>query len=118
VNMISLKNPPPDKKSKKHDSMPVSPMHDEYPYNTRLTLSDGQAEKFDALSDVSVDDVLTITAKVKVIAVRSSEHRGFDGKGEPKKEHSVELQMTDMAIEPDNDGAMQGGFDAADKPEE
>lgn len=112
MKLISLKRP----KEKDAEKAKASPSYDapSYGYGTAITLTDGVAEKFDALDGCSVDQVMNISGKVKVLAIRSNE--SVVG-GKPKKTCTVELQLTDISIEPDNSGDMQSGFDAASEDE-
>jgi hypothetical protein len=86
-----------------------------YPYGTRITLEDGVAEKFDCLDGCTVGETVLVTARAKIVSVRQSE---MMHSGKPGKSFNVELQLTDMAMKPDDAGDMQEGFEKATNDED
>lgn len=110
--MVSLEMPKPKKESK--TDMPSPMMDQKYPYGTRVELRDEMVKKFGCLKDCSVGDEVMITAKGKITMMRSEERQGDNDKN-PKENSSVDIQLTDMSMAMDDDGAMDKGFDEASK---
>lgn len=67
----------------------------EYPWGLRVQLEDESLMKLDLLTLPAVGESLMLHARVHVCRVTQS-----DAEGEPKR-RSVELQITDLALEPD-----------------
>jgi len=92
--MKSLKITAKERKAReskyKNDCMPCIDGGDMYPYGTRLDLNNEMLDKLEIETLPRVGATLTLTAKVKVIAVRESQREGGD------KNRSVEYQITDM----------------------
>lgn len=110
--MISLEMPKPKKETKTDMAMPM--MGQKYPYGTRIELRDEMVKKFGCLEDCSVGDEVMITAKGKITMMRSEERQGDNNKN-PKKNSSVDIQLTDMSMMMDEEGAMSKGFEEASK---
>lgn len=100
--MMSLEMPKRKPQEMKMDIM--SPNGDKYPYGTRITLEDKMAKKFDCLEGCAVGDKVCLECEAEIIHVDETKRDG-------KKTYRVELQITDMSIEPDEDGAMDDGFE-------
>lgn len=109
MQLVSLKIPK-EKKSKPSDTAP-SISSPQYPYDSRITIRDDVLKKMKGLyDDGKVKDTVTIKAKGKIVRTSSNEDIPY-GKDKPKESTSVEIQITDIAVELDNEGDMQAGFD-------
>lgn len=88
--LISLKRS--KKKQDETKNMPVSASGDEYGWGTRLGLDDPEIKALGIdVSKLSVDDVLSISCKGKVVSISQSASK-------EQNSRSVQIQITDMAI--------------------
>lgn len=78
-----------------------------YPYGTRIQLEAEQVKLFPELKGAAVGTELVLLAKVRVIGVNESEYQSEDGK--KNKQHTVELQITEMEFEGKTDDAAKAG---------
>jgi|GEM_PF-6273746 len=118
MKMVSLKLPKKSKNELKEG--PISPLSNEYPYDSRLTIRDEPLKKMTEIYDkVNVGDIVIIKAKAKVISVSESKSQSL-GNEKKHEECRIELQLTDIGCEMDDDGAMEEGFaeGSEDKKEE
>lgn len=101
MTMISLKLP----KGKRNDSdsIPVSENYprDEYPYCTRIELENASLDALGIKDLPEVGSVLMMECKVKVIGARQSANS-------TKTIRTLELQITDMDLELDEDEVGEG----------
>jgi hypothetical protein len=103
MKMVSLKL----SKKEKKDLIKPGILKEDYPYSTRITIEDDQFKSLPIYDNVSVGDSVTIKAKAKVTRISESESSSENG----SNDHcSVELQLTDIGVEPDNDSEMDEGF--------
>lgn len=116
TKMVSLKRTAAEKKAEKDRySKPMS--SDEYDYCTRLTLDGKTLEKLGLdVTKLDVDQKVTITAKAFVKSLRSAKGTEYD-------RDSLELQMTDIAIDTTKksgaiDALSKGIEDAGDDSDE
>lgn len=72
-------------------AMPIMPQGPEYPPGLRICLCDGELRKLDLEADPDIGDTIDIRAFAKVMSFSN-----YDGK------RRVELQITDLAIEDEN----------------
>lgn len=106
MGMTSLKNT----KSKKSDQPQLamdSDYREEYPYGTRIDLNKESLDKLGIKTLPAVGSEIMIECKVKVIAVRESA-------SERDTSRSVELQITDMDLELDEDEVGEGELTRGD----
>lgn len=82
----------------------LSSPREEYPWGLRLTFEIDQIKKLGL--DCSVDDLVKISAIGKVTSVRKEEMAGDD-----KDRHTVEIQITDIAVKSSDD--YEGAFKEA-----
>jgi len=116
TQMVSLKNPPPKKESKK-DMPCCGPMNDMYPYSTRMELDNDLVKKFDCMGECNVGDQVSVKAVGTITSVNEDQRKGTSDK-KATSNRRVTIQFTNMSIEPDDDGAMKSGFDEGSKEEE
>jgi hypothetical protein len=104
--MISLKQ---SAKKMKAGESPIAMdiEHDEYPYGTRIDLNKDTLEKLKIKTLPAVGDEIMIECKAKVIAVRESASQHDTSR-------SVELQITDMDLELDEDEVSEGELTRGD----
>lgn len=69
-----------------------------YPYGLRICLDDDALSKLKFAALPAVDQAMMIIARVLVVGVSSDQRSGGD------KDDRVELQITDMEVQPDNSG--------------
>jgi hypothetical protein len=113
MKMISLEMPKKKKSEMKMDmDAPTSSEHQKYPYGTTIRLEGDIAKKFECLEECGAGDVMELMAKAKVVQVRQVEKDG------EKPAFEVELQLTDMNLEPDEEGEMDDGFEKASNSDE
>ena len=100
MTMKSLKQS--KKELDKYDSpIAVDGNRDQYPYGTRIDLNKESLDKLGIKTLPAVGTELMIECKVKVIAVRESA-------SERDTNRSIELQITDMDLELDEDEVKEG----------
>lgn len=97
MKMASMKMAPP-----RNGDQPDGPMSgcdngEMYPYGMRLRLEDEQLAALGLKTLPAVGQSITLTARAKVISVRSEETTGKGGKA--GEDRSVEVQITDCAID-------------------
>ena len=83
-----------DEESKEYDGSVVA-SKPEYPYGLQITLNDDAIDKLGLPALPQVGSTMIITARVEVCSVSQYERQDQD------KERSVSLQITDMALGPD-----------------
>lgn len=105
--MISLKLDKKDKAALKANEAPLASNQPEYPYGTRLNFDSEQLAKLPGLGKAAVGEIITGQFKAKVVEMRVDERDGS------KKRQSVELQITDIALQrnPKEDAAMPAGYE-------
>jgi len=103
MKLIDLKRPKLSEKETK-DSMGVPGDQNRYPYGLELHFDTEEVEKIEELQDVEAGATLKLIAEVTVTGVRVSEHQG-----DKKKSHSVDLQLTKVAIVNEDD--FDAGFE-------
>jgi len=100
--LVSLRQPKPDRDKEKSDSPVCDEYYEEFPYGTRIDLNDenvpGLAAKLPAIITAKAGDEMMLIAKVRVRELSTRETDEKDGK---KKRHSIELQITDMNLSSD-----------------
>jgi hypothetical protein len=97
MKMVSMANKPEDPKEGagegKNGAMCSDCGDAKYPYGTQLSLGDDQLEALGITDLPKIGTVLTIQAKVKVVAARSEEDQ--DGSAD----NTLSLQITDLGID-------------------
>lgn len=78
----------------------TEPEGPQYPYGLRVRLDNDTIEKLGLKKLPKVGDVRSLGARVKVASVSENEYDGPDGK---RKHRDVELQITDMGLDGDDD---------------
>jgi len=110
MKTVSLKITAAERKRREKemkDSPSISGSPDEYPWGMRLTISDDTLKKFPGLMSVGAGDTLTFTGKVRVKEVAVTD------RDNEKKNQRVELQITDLGFE-ENEDALDEDFESDD----
>jgi hypothetical protein len=90
-----MKLPKATVKETKMTDAPIASLNQErWPYGLRINFEKEQIDKMPALAGLKVGDVVSIDAIGCVTSVRISERQ------EGKKDHSVEIQIEQVGIEP------------------
>lgn len=111
MKLVSLELKKKDKKDTKDCCVTEAGDSPVYPWGSRLSFENEQISKIEGLSDVDVGDEVKIYAVATVISVRKESRKKSDGSS--KDDHSVELQITGIAIEDDSE--FEKSFDKASK---
>ncbi len=77
----------------------AEPSKDEYPYGLRISLQKSELVKLGMKNLPKVGDEFQIEAKAKVVSVRASDHAEYGD------DASCELQITDLALDNDDEPA-------------
>jgi hypothetical protein len=101
LDLAGLKSLELSKEDRKEDiCAPCDPKEDDgprYPWGTRISLSNPELEKLGADAALDVGMEVLIVARAKVTSFNANE---YVDDGEKKIRRSVDLQITDMALNP------------------
>lgn len=85
-----------DERSSKPSTQAIADSIPKYPYGLCISLENEQLEKFEIDGDCEVGDMIHFCALARVTSVSSREK-------EKDKDHRIELQITHMAIESEDE---------------
>lgn len=97
--LVSLKRTPEDKRKDMGGPAPAEAMAPDYPWGTCLHLDLDELEKLGMKKLPEVGSVLTLTAKVMVTRRTESQASPEYTMGDADESKSIDLQITDAAIE-------------------
>jgi hypothetical protein len=102
MKLVSMENGPDDLREARRGAraVPDDDAPARYPAGLRLSIEDDQLDRL-GLDDVSVGDLLTIEARVKVVAYSES----ADDDDEGAIACRLELQITELGVEGDESAA-------------
>lgn len=99
---LSLVNVKLDRKELTERAEPSKVDQPVYPYGLRVQLDEDTIDKLGIRTLPEVGEPLILVARVNVISVSENQHvEGKDGK--PHRHRNVELQITDLALGPNED---------------
>lgn len=95
--MADMKRTPAERAEERAEELDEQENGPEYPWGLTIRLEQEELDKLDNLTDKKAGDVCIINAKAIITRVSSEDE--LDGEG---KENSINLQITDMEVTPEN----------------